>query len=407
MREFWPHILLLLLVLVALAYLVPYGITGMTMHQISLSIKSNMSGQISAFNYEPIANISEIQDIYVEFLNSGTEKYTLTLEVFIYYYSDRLKEMAHYQDSSVVLYPGMRRPFETKFLPNEMGYYYIKVRVTMGTKRMEAWGSFYVTYPDYSPFIPAQYQPYGTYAEVTPSLNISYPESVVVYPGRSVLTNIRVQNIGNATIHEVKMHLSASNLLEIDMNPKESYYLDPGKTLTFLLDIYAPSDMPIGEYPIDFELVTRELKDSGTIVVNVTAYNVSLKEEVGKTILNYDLLIAQLEREILDARAKDINTTLAENDLELAKTRMQEAKDYYVQEDYESAKDSLDDVKDILKDAVLKLAQASFVVFVAPAFSPLWLLLIIIMIALVLLFIQRRERKEKKPKLLRTSDSEA
>ncbi|MBN2202760.1 MAG: hypothetical protein JW700_01045 [Candidatus Aenigmarchaeota archaeon] len=406
MREFWLHILVLLIVLASLAYFIPYGITGMTMHQLDVAIKSNFSGHISAFNFETLANVSETQDIYVEFFNSGTETYDLTIEEYIYYYSDKLEELVHYQDSTVTLYPGMRRPFETKFTPNTMGYYYIKVRITMGTKRMEAWGSFYATFPDYTPYVYAQNFPFGTWAEVTPSLNVSYPESINVYPGRSVMTNIKVKNIGNATIHEMKMHLSASNLLDIDMNPKESYYLDPGETVVFLLDIFAPNEAPIGEYPIDFELVTRELKETGTIKVNLTSYDVSLKDDVKNTILNYDLLIADLERQIIDARAKDLDTTEVGIELENAKAKMQEAKNFYEQEDYLSASSSLEELKDILKDATLKLAQISFVVYTAPSFSPLWLLLVIIAIAVIFLMLHNRKKDKRKPKLLRMEEAE-
>lgn len=405
MREFWPEIFILLLVLLVLSLVVTPEITGFSIHQLSVSVNGKMKGEISAFVYDPLVNITKPQKIYVEFLNSGTENYSVKLETFVYFYEDgKLEEMAYYYDSTVELFPGMRRPFESVFVPNEMGTYYIKARVNYGTKRIEAWGSFYVTYPDYIPYIPAEYQPIVTYVEVNPSLSLEYPESVDTYPGRSVLTNIKVKNTGNATLHEVKLQLSATNMLDIDLNPKDSYYLEPGETLVFLMDIYANNNISIGEYPVDFELITREVKETGTISVNVRPYNMSLEEEVRKTIQNYEYLINELQREIIEATANDLDVTAAQVELDQAKEKLQEAKDYYDSKEYENAMDVLDEIKDILKDVALKLSQASFTVFVAPAFSPYWILIIAILMAIIFLLFFKKRKKKEKPKLLRASE---
>ena len=317
-----------------------------------------------------------------------------------------LQNHYYYYDSSVPLYPGMRRSFEANYRPNEMGYYYIKVRVSMGSRRMERWGSFYASFPGYSPTIPAEYYPVIYQGTVERSLVLNYSDVVNVRPGRSVMTNMRVKNIGNATIHEVNLHLSSSNLLDIDLSPKEYYYLEPNQTITFLLDISTPGNIPITEYPIDFELVTRELKEIGTIIVNVTPYDISLEEDIADRILNYELLTAQVERDIIDARSRGINTTAAQESLDEAKQNIQEAKIYLDAKEYDNAEEALDKAKDNLKDAVLKLTQASFAVFVAPAFSPFWILIIIILIAIFLfLVLRRREREKKKPKLLKEAES--
>ena len=401
MKDFWQEILLLLLVLLAMAYMVPV-ITGFNM--VSLSVASKLGGEIISFDYEPNVNVTQVQTIFTEFANTGTEMYALKIEEFVYFYDNGLQEIAYYYDSTVDLYPGMRRQFETKFIPLEMGVYYIKLRISLGTKKMEAWGSFYATYPGYAPPPSGEYQPITVYKEVQPSITLEYSDSVDAYPGRSVLTNMRVKNTGNATIHEVKLHLSTTNLLDIDLNPKESYYLEPGETLTFLMDIFANNNISIGEYPIDFELVTRELKKTGTITVNVKPYNMSLEEEARRTIQNYEYLINELQREIIEATAKDLNVTSAQVELDQAREKLQEAKDYYDAKEYENAMRVLEDIKDTIKDVALKLSQAAFTVFVAPAFSPYWILIIAILMAIIFLLFFKRKKRENKPKLLRTSE---
>ena len=130
MKEFWADILLLLLVLLALSIIVSPEITGFSIHQLSVEVEGKMKGEISAFVFDSLVNISTPQTIYIEFLNSGTENYTVKIETFIYFYADEnLEEKAYYYDSSVQLFPGMRRPFKSVFVPNEMGTYYIKARI--------------------------------------------------------------------------------------------------------------------------------------------------------------------------------------------------------------------------------------------------------------------------------------
>ena len=381
-------------------------LTGFTFHPVSVSIEGKMKGEISAFVFEPVANISQPESIYVEFLNSGTENYSVKIEIYVYYFDNKLEEKAYYYDSSVNLFPGMRRSFSANYVPNEMGSYYIKARVSYGTKKIESWGVFYSTYQDYSPFIPAENQPIIIYVTQTPSLALDYPEYVQVLPGRDVMTNVKVKNIGNATLHEVKLHLSYTNLLDIDLSPKESYYLEPNETLIFLLDIHAQNQISQGVYPVDFELVTREVKDRGTINVNVSEYNESLKDYVKKSIQNYEYLLSELEMEIGQAKAKGQDVSAAQDSLDSARQNLEQAREYYDIGEYELAAGELEDVKEDLKDGMLKLAQAGFTVFVAPAFSPFWVLIIIAIIATILFFILSRRKKDNKPKLLRATESE-
>jgi hypothetical protein len=419
-REFFPNILLLLLVLLFLAYVVPITITGFGLvNEISLSIKPAIKGEVTAFVYDSFISLNpfETQEIFVEFTNTGTEDYDAQIEEYIYFYVDgRMEEKAHYYDSIVHLYPGYKRPFRITYSTIDVGTYYIKVKASYGVRRTETWGSFYVGYiiPNNTPGPPGPSGPGTGGGSYTPPMieyipaqpllmSLEYDDNVTLYPGRSTLTNIRVKNVGNDTLHEVRFYFSAANLLDIDVNPKEIYYLDVNESLMFLLDIYAPPTIPITSYPIDFEVVTREIKESGTIRVDVMPYNITLEEEVRKTIQNYDYLITELEREILEASIRGVDTSTAEESLENAKMNLDAARKYYELQSFEKAKDKLDETKDDLKECVFNLAHSSFAIF-APAFSPFWILLVVILMAILFFFIQKRRKKEKKPKLLRASE---
>ena len=427
-KNFWMSVLFSLIIILILGCIIPISITGFAFSQLSLSIKSSTEVEITLFDYDTFITFSppEIQNISVGIRNTGTEPYMARIEEFVYFFNNiTLIEVAHYYDTEVYLNPGMRREFETIFTTNRMGFYYIKLRITYGSKRTEAWGSFYAGYiitnetPVTGPTGPittgTEYLgggvPPRVYYVSAPNLNLTleYPEEIYLNPGQSVLTSIKAKNVGgNNTLHEVRLYVSATNLLDIDVNPKQVYYLDANTSMTFLLDIQTSRNIPYGTYPIDFEVVTRELKKTGTILLNIVAYNVSLEEDVRKKILNYEYLITELEIEILDAYRKGFDVSLSEGFLDNAKINLQGAKNYYELKEYENALEKLNEVKENLKSAFFQLGQDRFIILVSPAFGPIWILVIAVMIGILFLFMfeRRKKKKLKKPKLLKASEIE-
>ncbi len=422
-KHFWVSIMLILIILMVLAYAFPIRITGFVINQISLSIKSSVKGEITALVYEGFIELdkAEKQEIFTEFTNTGTEEYTAKIEEFVYFYEDnQMIEKANYSDSSVFLYPGMKRSFRVTYTPLEEGFYYIKVKATYGSRRTEAWGSFYAGFiiPNTTPPEPGPPGPWAgtgtggggwtppTLIDVAAqplNITLEYQERVELYPGQNILTRIRVKNTGNETLHEVNFHISAPEVLETDVSPKGVYYLDRNESVLFLLDVDTEPDIPIGEYPIDFEIVTREIKRAGTITVVVVPYNITLEEEVRRRILNYEYLITELEIDILEAYLKGIDTALAEQSLDFARINLEGARNYFELKDFEAAMEKLDEVKENLKDCVFILAQSSFLIFV-PAFSPMWILIIAVAIGLIFLFMLKRRKRKGKPKLLRSAE---
>ncbi|MFH1473649.1 MAG: hypothetical protein ABIE55_02025 [Candidatus Aenigmatarchaeota archaeon] len=422
-KNFWFDISLSILIILILVLSVPAAITGFAFSQIDLSIQSSTEVEILLFDYDPfiVLNPFEMQNISIEILNSGTEAYTAKIEAYVYFYEDSiLKEVAHYYDSDVYLTPGLGRYFSSTYAAYKQGFYYIKLKISYGTKRAEAWGSFYAGYITYNttPGPPGPYVPGGGgggggwtppavyFVDAQPlGMDVNYSEKIYLYPGQSTLTNIKVKNIGNQTLHELKFHFSASNILDIDVNPKQDYYLDINETVIFLMDIDTDSDIPIGTYPIDFEIITREVKGSYKINLNVIPYNITLEEEVRRRILNYEYLITELEIDILEAYMKDIDTTMAVESIDFAKINIGSAKNYFELGDYEKAMGKLDEVKENLKESVFLLAQASFMIFVPQAFSPFWILIIAVLLGLLFLFLlSRRKKTVKRPKLLRATE---
>jgi len=388
------------------------GITGFAGADLNVSIKSKTRGKI-LLEYDPLINLTESQNIRVEFVNTGTTNYSARIEITVFMYNTttgNLDELANYYDMSVSLYPGGRKSFSTVFLPTREGTYYIKVRVPYDARIAEYWGSFYVSFQ----YILRRRIIFSTYGgEAIPTrrevgisdLELRYKDKIDLYPGQKILLGITVNNTGTVSLHNLKFYSSITDYVYFEVNPKEIYELGPREHKIFLVSLEVSKDTPPGEYDFFFEVVGLEIKEIGNIKLNITSLaKLPSKDEIYEMILNYEYLITELDYEIYLSSLKGLNTSRAEKYLDNARKNLQEAKEYFDQENYEDAKDALDIVKKDLEDVVFELAAISFIVFVYPAFAPFLILILLIMIVIgtfLFIYLYKKRRKKKKPKIIR------
>ncbi len=407
-------IFLISILLLIVAFLIFYynlsGITGFAGADLNVSIKLKTRGKI-LLEFNPLINLTESQNIRVEFINTGTTNYTARIEITVFMYNTTtgtLDELANYYDTSVYLYPGGRKSFSTVFLPTREGTYYIKVRVPYDARIAEYWGSFYVSF-QYILRRRIVFSTYGGQAIPTKGVGITdlelrYKDKIDLYPGQKILLGITVNNTGTTNLHNLKFYSSITDYVYFEVNPKEVYELGPREYKIFLVSLETSKDTPPGEYDFFFEVVGLEIKEIGNVKLNIT-YLAELppKDEIYETILNYEYLITELDYEIYLTSLKGFNTSRAEKYLNDARRNLQKAREYFDQENYEDAKDVLDIVKKDLEDVVFELAAISFIVFVYPAFAPFLILILLIMIVIgTILFIYLYKRgKKKKPKIIR------
>ncbi len=387
------------------------GITGFV--GADVAIKSKTDGNIF-LNYNYSVNLTSIQNITVEFINTGSTNYTARIEIALYFYNNttgNLDELATYYDASVFLFPGERKNFKISFLPNRVGIYYIKARVIYGAKVGEQWGSFFVYYR-YTQ-IPeiihvATYPGGGTIPRkgeggIT-NLDLEYRDKVELYPGQEILLSVTVNNTGTINLHNMKFYSSTTEYIDFEVNPKEIYELGLGEHSIFLISLKLSEDIPPGEYDFFFEVLCLEIKRTGNIKLNITPFaKPPLKDEIYDTILNYEYLITELDYEIYLTSSKGFNTSRAERYLDNAKRNLQRARERFDEEDYEDARDVLDRVKRDLENVVFELAAISFRVYVYPAYSPflISILLLMVLISIIIAIYLYKKRKKKKPKLIK------
>jgi len=380
----------------------------------TVGVSEKIKGEITALIYENYINFTQIQDITAEFANVGSTVLTEKIEIRVYWNNQsKLQEMAYYYDSQGALNPSMRRTYSVSFLPPYLGLYYIKVKVPYDSRAVEKWGSFMVTYTppvipiEIIPSAPAEEPSYTIVEKVRlPSMVLEYPETVNITQGESKIFNILVKNTGNIPLSNIKLYISTTNLIDIEINPKQVFKLVPNESAIFLISVDVPKTTPAGKYPFEFRVMSDEVKEEKSIELEVVPITPSIAGEINETILNYEYLISEIQHEIDSAALKGIDVTTPQDTLNKAKSGLEIAKEYYQQEKYEDAKSKLTEVKKHLEDAVYQLAVAGIVIQL-PAFIPTYIILIPILVGAVIavLFIlwkrKGEKEKERRPKLLR------
>lgn len=410
------------------------GITGLALqNEVSVSIKNVTNGEITLFDYAKSLVIGDRQEIYVEFTNIGANKYTSRIEIKVYYYSNgRLNETAYYYDSSVLLYPAMKRDYHAVFVPSMDGIYYIKVTVRYETKVIETWGIFGVqsyTTTTSTAVTPATTVTTATtsgdeggaflpvfvatvppkYLGANPRLDADYKENISIIRGDSDFMAIRARNMGDVKLNSIMLYFSVANFFEIDINPKAISALEINESKLFLVSIKVPKDAIPGKYNLDFYITSDLAKKQGIILINVIAMNMT-KEDLMNKITNYKLLIYEIEGEISSAFSKGFNASGANESLGKAADELKIAEGYLNSGDYEKTYDSLTHIKGHIEDTLFLLANSMFYLYAAPPVNLLWLIiLIIILIALLFIYLLYRRKKKAKterPRMLKRMESE-
>lgn len=427
---------------IALAFILIFyntvsNITGFALqNNISVSIKNMTKGEITSFDYDSTVYYGNMQTIFVEFSNTGTNPYMANIAVFVYYYENsKLNETAHYYDSSVYLYPGMKRAYKNSFLPVRLGTYYIKVRAEYGSRAVETWGAFNVQYyttttidwnvttipwngttttsdttttvepsaPSFFPTLPP------TYLYSTPRIDAEYPEMVEIARGDSYLVFIRAVNRGNINLSSVKLYVSTADIFAIDINPKVVNILETGESKLFLISIEVPVDTPSGDYPLDFEVTSDYARRRGSLTIAVKGINIT-DSELENRIINYKLLIYEIEGEISSAIHKGLDVSKAVDKLNNAKEELRLAEEYLKEGEHEKSFDALINTKRGIEGAVFELAHSMFFFYIAPPFDMFLFFLMLILFVFILflyLFYRRRKKKEtERPRMLKRVEAE-
>ena len=235
-----------------------------------------------------------------------------------------------------------------------------------------------------------------------PKIEIEYPEEIEIYPGESKFVNIIVNNTGEVSLTRLRLYLSTTRLINTTINPKVVFDLPVGESVIFLVTLDAPFDIIPGDYAFDFELISKEIKAEKSSLIKVLPEAISLKDLVYRTILNYKILITQIDNEIITMHMKRYDVRLANQSIGYAKANLTYAEDLYNLEGYEDAWNTLKDVKKNIEDAVFHLGHATLQIRAEPTIFLIIILILPILVTIIFVTYYMLKKKEtERPRLLR------
>ena len=407
-------ILFAFLFLFSLSQISRLRITGFNVVGMDVSVKEKVDGRI-LLAYSPLINISDIQQIYAEFENTGTEDVVVKMEIKVYGYENgTLKPLAYYSDAPAIVKIGMRRGFSTSFIPSDTGIYYIQAKAEFDTKVTETWGAFQVIYPtiivpvynityELVPPAPSPPAPPRVIPPVlTANMSLSYPKKVNLTQGEKTLFAINVNNTGEKTLTKIKLLFSTTTLLDFEINPKMIQKLLPNSSSFFLITIKSSLNTNPGIYPFEFEVVTNETSAKGKISIEVLKKPISKEDMLRKKILNYEFLISEVETQIFSAKLQGYNTEKPEQYLNQAKESFEKAKEYFEEKDFDNTEIELNKVSDYLEKALLEVSSLTLYVYKPPAYIRYaWIIMIIVVFVLIAAFVYYyRKKRLRRPRLL-------
>jgi len=377
--------------------------------------------------------LGDTENITVHISNPGSlvaPPTQIKLIVYLFNGTDLLQR-AFYSDSLTDYYPGIRKKFSATFVPAEGGIYFTKANITYGPTTFETWNAFVVfTQSNETSGTPsttgsgsvtggggggggvvANRTVRETIVQV-PAMNISYPKELKVEQGDSALLAINVANSGTAYLHNLRAFLSASYLFEFEVNPKLVSKISPtydylgSPNTTFLVSVKVPDDVPPGNYPLSFRILSDQISSAGELTVQVLPRGALSIDDIRQRILSYGVIILDIEQQMLSARERGVEVGQANESLMGAKLDLEEAKRLFNEGKFGEARDGLDRVKRSLERATLQLASADFFVY-RPAVVPyMYILLASAVAAGVAYYVYHRWKSKRRPRLIRNVEIE-
>jgi hypothetical protein len=269
-----------------------------------------------------------------------------------------------------------------------------------GDRWVQRYSLFYAGEYVYGPGAPGETPPTGP--GITPpvvetgktEMTLEYPKEVNVSRGQSATLYMIVSNTGNRTLRSIRFLGSAPFPFVID--PTVISKLSPGFTGIFIISINIPIDIDEGSHNLNFNVYSDRTNMTGEIKINVQ--EISIKDEVWQTILNYRYLIERINGAMELAELEGKNVSEVRRILNEARGELKVAETLYFQSKYYEAKEQLKIVKERLVEAVRLLALLDIPLI--PILLPVYISMIVILIVSVLIviyffFIYKKKKKKE------------
>jgi len=390
-----------IILILAVAFILknfPNVITGLLSQIVNLSIgiQNSTLARFVYFSYPSEVTLGNTATFSVNLQNIGNMNITAGIEIYVK--NSLLTTVSSSYDVNYTLAPLDIRNFSASYTPTTIGTYWVIANATynstLETKTVEENRSFNVVSAPVIPPVPPVAPAAPISVPIIPvyNLTLAYSNYFNLTQNESFMILVYATNYGNVDLHSLTLSASIEKI-ELEVRPDSISVLPALLTTIFSISVKVPSDAEQGNYTLDFNVTSSEVKRTGRIIIAV--YPVLVCPEVERAIRNYAILIDRISSEVERAASEGANVTLAREYLELARQSLEKAKELYSSNDCEGAKQALELVKKYLERIVIEITKLP----PRPSYWLIFLILIIIfMLILIILFYRRKKEEEKKKK---------
>jgi hypothetical protein len=181
-----------------------------------------------------------------------------------------------------------------------------------------------------------------------------YPTEVSIEQGSNKTEEVVVQNVNESEEQSIRLEVLSINSSWYKVSPNSSIMIEPEEDYTYRVIFIIPEEAVVDDYAGRF-------KASGPFEYITTNFTLTvlpgtrLKEEINRTLANYQQRLLELEKELNQTRAKGGNTTDIESKLAILKGKFLLAIEFRDDGDYKSAYTLLDDIETLLNETSTEL----------------------------------------------------
>lgn len=183
----------------------------------------------------------------------------------------------------------------------------------------------------------------------------SYPSIIYIVQGSTNSTTVVVKNVNDSKTQDIGFSIANLTSSWFSITPSIRTAILPYSSTNFSVSFNAPSSAAVQDYLAKFVATSNYANATQAFTVRV------LPSENSKAVINqtYQLYLLNYTELSAEVNSTKGNTTLAQEDLTLAKAQLDQAQTYINSGDYFSAQQALNQAKDLLAKVTSDLSATS------------------------------------------------
>ena len=379
-----------------------------------------------------IPNVAQnISSTYTNWRNE-TPVTNMSIRVYVWNGSG-LVDRAYYQDSNFQCSPGCSRTFSANYVANETGFFFAKTTVPFNSTLTHEFWTAWIVFPNTTVDVPEEVRikgPQGedfifannltkaTFANARMETSFVLPElysedgNIVIAQDDSTIFEVNVNNVGNAVLERLKMHLSVPSPLEVEANPKVIQSIvtqdEPvgASNSSFLVSVRAPQNTPPGEYTVYFKIIADETSTEGRITVEVLPREALSVDDIRQRLASYGIIVQNLRDQIEETGSRGVDVSAQREMIAQISADLDSARSLFNRGRMTETRLMLAKIMEGLESTSLSLASADIYTFRLPEIPVDIVAEASAAVVAVAAYLYWRKRSRRRPRLLKGLEQE-